>query len=110
MATRHEPEEAWAHRLTSVYTYLKVPPRLRIVQPPEPVRDAHELAHRHLGQPTVVHDGAAPRLLVVQDVAARSLGVVLAVDAAAQAHGRVRAKGRQHLCGGRGLAGGERAD
>lgn len=86
-----------------------MPPRLRLILL-ERLRDADKLVHRHLSQAIVVHNSTAPGLLVVDDVAARSLGLVFTVDTVAQVDGRVRAKGGQDLCRGGGLATGKYRD
>lgn len=93
----------------STGTYLKVPPRLRLLAP-ECVCDADELVHRHLGQAIVVHNSTAPRLSAVGDVAARGLCLVVTVDTVAQVDVGVLTKGRQDLCRGCGVAAGERRD
>ena len=69
-----------------------MPPRLRRLLSPECIRDAGKLIYRHVGQAIVIHDSTGPRLLAMDDVTARGLGLVITVDTVAQVDGRVRAE------------------
>lgn len=66
------------------YTHLEMPPRPGAVLVSERIRHADEFGRRQIRRAEMVHDGAAPRRLAPEDVRARRLCLVLAVDAVIQ--------------------------